>query len=252
MRKKFVAGNWKMFKNISEAKAFGEEFVLLEKPDEEKVEVAICAPFIQLSQLKQSFKGTSIKIGAQNVHFAKEGAYTGEISIDMLKELKVDYCIVGHSERREYFNETDESVNAKLRALLKDGEITPILCVGEALNIREAGEEKAFVEKQLMEDFKNIPKEDAKRVVIAYEPIWAIGTGKTATPEEADEMCRSIRDKLKELYDKSLGDEIIIQYGGSVKGSNASEILNMKDIDGALVGGASLKPDEFNSIINFK
>lgn len=249
MRIPFIAGNWKMFKTKAEAKAFAKEFKELYKDTD--VKTAICAPFTQLDTLKDAFAGTGIGVGAQNVHYEDEGAFTGEVSLSMLKEIGVDYCVIGHSERRQYFNETDETVNLKLKKILGDSHIVPILCVGENLDQREAGQEKEIVEGQIKADFAGIPAEQAKKVVIAYEPIWAIGTGKTATPEQAGEMCAAIRGILEDLYGEEICDEIIIQYGGSVKPENATEIMNMAEIDGALVGGASLIPEKFMQIINF-
>ena len=248
MRYPFIAGNWKMYKTVAEAKAFAAEFKKLYHDTD--VKAAICAPFPQLAALVEAFKGTGIGVGAQNVHFEKEGAFTGEVSVPMLEEIGVDYCIVGHSERRQYFSETDESVNRKLRALLET-KIVPILCVGENLQQREAKKAVTVVSSQIKADFKDIQSEDAAKIVVAYEPIWAIGTGKTATPEQAGEMCSLIRETLIELYDEETADQIIIQYGGSVKPENASQILNMEEIDGALVGGASLDPLKFIDIVNF-
>ncbi|MBF1181809.1 MAG: triose-phosphate isomerase, partial [[Eubacterium] sulci] len=215
------------------------------------VRVAICAPFTQLVALKEAFAGTNVKLGAQNVHFEDEGAFTGEISVEMLKEIGVDYCIIGHSERREYFAETDETVNLKLKKLFSSSEIIPILCVGENLSEREAGNAFDVVEGQLKADLEGIDKADVSKLVIAYEPIWAIGTGKTATPEQAGEMCAHIRNIVEKLYDEDTCDSVIIQYGGSVKPENASEIMNMDEIDGALVGGASLDASKFIKIVNF-
>ena len=248
MRYPFIAGNWKMYKTVAEAKAFAAEFKKLYHDTD--VKAAICAPFPQLAALVEVFRGTGIGVGAQNVHFEKEGAFTGEVSVPMLEEIGVDYCIVGHSERRQYFVETDESVNRKLKALLET-KIIPILCVGEDLQQREAKKAVTVVSSQIKEDFKEIRREDAAKIVVAYEPIWAIGTGKTATPEQAGEMCSLIRETLIELYDEETADQIIIQYGGSVKPENASQILNMEEIDGALVGGASLDPLKFIEIVNF-
>lgn len=244
-----IAGNWKMYKTTAEAKAFAEEFSKLYKDTD--VRVAICAPFTQLVALKEAFAGTNIKLGAQNVHFEDEGAFTGEISVEMLKEIGVDYCIIGHSERREYFAETDETVNLKLKKLFSSSEIIPILCVGENLSEREAGNAFDVVEGQLKADLEGIDKADVSKLVIAYEPIWAIGTGKTATPEQAGEMCAHIRNIVEKLYDEDTCDSVIIQYGGSVKPENASEIMNMDEIDGALVGGASLDASKFIKIVNF-
>ena len=244
-----IAGNWKMYKTTAEAKAFAEEFSKLYKDTD--VRAAICAPFTQLVALKEAFAGTNVKLGAQNVHFEDEGAFTGEISVEMLKEIGVDYCIIGHSERREYFAESDETVNLKLKKLFSSSEIIPILCVGENLSEREAGNAFDVVEGQLKADLEGIDKADVSKLVIAYEPIWAIGTGKTATPEQAGEMCAHIRNIVEKLYDEDTCDSVIIQYGGSVKPENASEIMNMDEIDGALVGGASLDASKFIKIVNF-
>lgn len=244
-----IAGNWKMYKTTAEARAFAEEFSKLYKDTD--VRAAICAPFTQLVALKEAFAGTNVKLGAQNVHFEDEGAFTGEISVEMLKEIGVDYCIIGHSERREYFAETDKTVNLKLKKLFSSSEIIPILCVGENLSEREAGNAFDVVEEQLKADLEGIDKADVSKLVIAYEPIWAIGTGKTATPEQAGEMCAHIRNIVEKLYDEDTCDSVIIQYGGSVKPENASEIMNMDEIDGALVGGASLDASKFIKIVNF-
>ena len=248
MRIPIIAGNWKMFKTQAEAKAFAEEFKGLYQGTD--VQTAICAPYTNLPVLVEAFAGSKIGVGAQNVHFAEEGAYTGEISVKMLEEIGVDFCIVGHSERRQYFAETDETVNLKLKALLA-GPIRPIMCVGESLEQRDKGELFDFVKSQLVGGLADISAEDMKKIVIAYEPIWAIGTGRTATPEQAEEMCAFIRNCLIEMYSEEVADEVIIQYGGSVKPANATEIMNMDEIDGALVGGASLKPADFMAIIDF-
>ena len=248
MRIPFIAGNWKMFKTKAEAIAFAEEFRELYKDTD--VQTAICAPFTNLEALKEAFAGTEIKVGAQNVHFADEGAFTGEISVSMLEEIGVDFCIVGHSERRQYFGETDETVNKKLKKLF-EGPIRPLLCVGESLEERDADKAFDVVGGQIKADLEGIDAADVKKLVIAYEPIWAIGTGRTATPDQAEEMCAFIRKTLIELYGEEVSDEVIIQYGGSVKPANATEIMNMDEIDGALVGGASLKPKDFMEIIDF-
>ena len=248
MRKPFIAGNWKMFKTQKDAKAFAKEFKTLYHPSD--VKVAFAAPYTDLAALKAAFRGTGIAVAAQNMHWEDTGAFTGEISAKMLKEIGVEYCIIGHSERRQYFRETDASVNRKIKKALEEG-ILPILCVGESLKTREAGEQNAFVEKQIIADFKGVSAEDAKKITVAYEPIWAIGTGKTASPRQAQQMCAFIRKILTKLYGEDISEEIVIQYGGSVKPSNATELMNMDDIDGALVGGASLKPEDFISIINF-
>ena len=248
MRYPFIAGNWKMYKTIAEARAFAEEFKKIYQPSD--VRVAICAPYPQLPILVEAFRGTGIGVGAQNVHYEAEGAFTGEVSIPMLQEIGVDYCIVGHSERRQYFAETDETVNLKLKKLL-EGPIRPIMCVGESLEQRDSGVLFDFVKGQLEGGLEGIDPEDIKKIVIAYEPIWAIGTGRTATPEQAEEMCSFIRKTLIDMFGEDVADEVIIQYGGSVKPANATDIMNQDEIDGALVGGASLKPADFMNIIDF-
>ena len=248
MRIPFIAGNWKMYKNIAEAKEYAMKFKTLYHGTD--VKTAVFAPYPQLPLLVEEFKGTGIGVGAQNVHFAKEGAYTGEVSVSMLEELGVDYCLVGHSERRQYFGETYETVNLKLKALLET-KILPVVCVGETLEEREAGKEKDIVSEQTKKAFEGVSADDAAKVTVAYEPVWAIGTGKTATAEQANEMCYCIRMTLAEIYDMETADKIVIQYGGSVKPENATEIMNMEEIDGALVGGASLEPLRFIEIINF-
>ena len=248
MRIPFIAGNWKMFKTKAEAKAFAEEFKALYGGTD--VKAAVCAPYTNLELLVELFAGTGIGVGAQNVHFADEGAYTGEVSVRMLEEIGVDYCIVGHSERRQYFAETDETVNLKLKKLL-EGPIRPIMCCGESLEQRDSGVLFDFVKSQLAGGLAGIGAEDVRKIVIAYEPIWAIGTGRTATPEQAEEMCAFIRNTLIEMYGEAVADEVIIQYGGSVKPANATEIMNQDEIDGALVGGASLKASDFMEIIDF-
>ncbi len=248
MRYPFIAGNWKMYKTTAEAKAFAQEFKKIYQPSD--VKTAIFAPFTQLAALAEEFKGTGICLGAQNVHYEREGAFTGEISVPMLREIGVEYCIVGHSERRQYFNESDETVNRKAKALLEAG-ITPVICVGENLYQREHNYQDKLVAEQVANAMEGIPAEDAAKVVIAYEPIWAIGTGRTATPIQANHMCKVNRDDLEEIYGDETADKVVIQYGGSVKPENASEILNMEEIDGALVGGASLEPLKFIEIVNF-
>ena len=249
MRTPLIAGNWKMNNNITESLNLVKNLIQLTK-DSKDVEVLVCSPFTSLYSIRQILKGTNIKLGAQNMHYEENGAYTGEISPLMLNDIGVDYVIIGHSERRQYFNEIDEAVNKKLKSAIKFG-IKPILCVGETLEQRESKIEKDTVKKQIINAFKNINNEDSVNVVIAYEPIWAIGTGKTATSDEANEMASFIRETYAEIYSKELSNNVIILYGGSVKGSNASEIMSQSDIDGALVGGASLKAEEFINIINF-
>lgn len=247
MRKPIIAGNWKMHKTIAEALEFVNE--VKDRVNNDKVEAVICAPFTLLKDLKQATKGTNIKIGAQNMHFEEKGAFTGEISPLMLKELDMDYVVIGHSERRQYFNETDETVNKKVLKALEVG-IDPILCVGETLEEREAGNTKDVCKVQVEKALENVYKEDLAKVVIAYEPVWAIGTGKTATSEDANDVIAYIREVVANLYGE-LANEVRIQYGGSVKPSNVAEIMNQSDIDGALVGGASLEANDYVELVNF-
>lgn len=248
MRKPIIAGNWKMHKTINEAKSFVEEIKGSIK--ETDVEAVICAPYTILKDLKEVTKGTNIKVGAQNMHFEENGAFTGEISPLMLKELEIDYVIIGHSERRQYFNETDETVNKKVKKALEHS-IIPIMCVGESLEQREAGDTKSIVKSQVEKGLQGIDHEDIKKIVVAYEPIWAIGTGKTASSEDANEVIAYIREVIKNVSSEDISEEIRIQYGGSVKPSNVEEIMNQSDIDGALVGGASLEPKDFIELVNF-
>ena len=247
MRKPIIAGNWKMHKTIAEALEFVND--VKDKVSNNEVEAVICAPFTLLKDLKEATKGTNIKIGAQNMHFEEMGAFTGEISPLMLKELDMDYVVIGHSERRQYFNETDETVNKKVLKAL-EVEINPILCVGETLEEREAGNTKNVCKVQVEKALENVSKEDIAKVVIAYEPVWAIGTGKTATSEDANDVIAYIREVVANLYGE-LANEIRIQYGGSVKPSNVAEIMNQSDIDGALVGGASLQANDYVELVNF-
>ena len=247
MRKPIIAGNWKMHKTIAEAMSFVNE--VKNKVENKNVDVVICAPFIALKDLVEATKGTSIKIGAQNMHFEESGAYTGEVSAQMLNEIGVDYVIIGHSERREYFNETNETVNKKVLKALKEG-LLPILCCGETLKQREAGETKEHCKEQIQKALENVSASDLEKIVIAYEPIWAIGTGKTATSDDANDVIAYIRNVVRDLYG-DLADNVRIQYGGSVKPSNISEIMAKSDIDGALVGGASLAPEDYVKLVNF-
>jgi len=247
MRKPIIAGNWKMHKTIAEALEFVND--VKDKVSNNEVEAVICAPFTLLKDLKEATKGTNIKIGAQNMHFEEMGAFTGEISPLMLKELDMDYVVIGHSERRQYFNETNETVNKKVLKAL-DVEINPILCVGETLEEREAGNTKNICKVQVEKALENVSKEDLAKIVIAYEPVWAIGTGKTATSEDANDVIAYIREVVANLYGE-LANEIRIQYGGSVKPSNVAEIMNQSDIDGALVGGASLQANDYVELVNF-
>ena len=248
MRKKIIAGNWKMNYCVNKAEDFVSEIKDAINTDE--VDVVICPNFVSLDRIGDLLDGTKIKLGAQNVHTEDKGAYTGETSVNMLAAVGVQYCIVGHSERRQYFAETNEVVNKKAKKLLEK-DINPIVCVGETLEEREANTMFDVVEKQVRESLDGIEEAQMKRnVVIAYEPIWAIGTGKTATAEQANEMCRFIREVVSKMYNESVAQAVRIQYGGSVKPANANEILNMSDIDGALVGGASLTND-FVAIVNY-
>ena len=248
MRIPFIAGNWTMFKTGREVVTFAEDFKKLYQDTD--VKTAVCAPYVYLGLLKNLFSGTKIKVGAQNAFYEDEGAFTGEVSVKMLEDLGVDYCIIGHSERRQYFGETDEIVNKKLKRLLA-GPITPILCVGENLQQREKEEQYLVVRDQLIWALSGITPQQAAKIVIAYEPVWAIGTGKTATPQQAEDMCEFIRNAVEALYGEDVADQVVIQYGGSVKPANATDIMDMPNIDGALVGGASLNASDFMEIIDF-
>lgn len=247
MRKKVIAGNWKMYKVTSEAQEFVEN-ILTKIETSEQVETIICAPYLFLPLLVEKTKDTTIKIAAQNMHFEDAGAYTGEISPVMLKDLGIDYVILGHSERREYFAETDESVNLKAHAAIKHG-LKPIICVGETLAQKEAGQTNAQIEMQVSKAIAGLTADQVSQTIIAYEPVWAIGTGKTATSEEANTVCAYIRTLIATLVSKDVAEQLIIQYGGSVKPDNIIELLSQSDIDGALVGGASLEPDSFLQLI---
>ena len=247
MRKPFIAGNWKMNKTVAEgvALATGLKETLAGVTD---MELAVCPTATVLSAVSAALAGSNIGVGAQNMYWEDSGAFTGEISPAMVKEL-AEYVIIGHSERRQYFGETDETVNCKLKAALAYG-ITPIVCIGESLEQNKAGETVAFVGGQIRGAFAGVSAEDAAKVVLAYEPIWAIGTGLTATPEDADRTIQAaIRDVLVELYDDATAEAIRVQYGGSVKPDNMAEFIVMPNIDGALVGGASLKVDSFTGIV---
>ncbi|HBG32696.1 MAG: triose-phosphate isomerase [Tenericutes bacterium GWC2_39_45] len=246
MRKPIIAGNWKMYKTKDDALAFIYA-VNLAVPSKDLVESVICAPSIFLRDLVKR-EGENIKIGAQNMHYANEGAYTGETSAAMLKSYGVDYVVIGHSERRAYFNETDETVNLKVIQAINN-DITPILCVGESLEIREAGTTDQVVKKQIEKAYLNVDAEEALKTVIAYEPIWAIGTGRTATPDQANDTIKAIRNVLQNLYGKEVAEAVRILYGGSVNTKNIESLLSMSDIDGALVGGASLDPNSFLTLV---
>ena len=247
-RKKIIAGNWKMNMTPSEAVSLVETLKPLVVNDE--VDVVFCVPAIDIIPATEAAKGTNINIGAENMYFEEKGAYTGEISPLMLKDAGVKYVIIGHSERREYFAETDETVNKKVLKAFEH-EITPIICCGESLTQREQGITIDWIRQQIKIAFLNVTADQAKTAVIAYEPIWAIGTGKVATTEQAQEVCAAIRVCIGELYDEATAEAIRIQYGGSVSGASAPELFAQPDIDGGLVGGASLKPD-FGKIVNYK
>lgn len=242
MRKPIIAGNWKMFKTRDEALSF--IYAVNDKmPSLDKVDTVVCAPFVVLRCLVKR-QGENLRIGAQNMHFEERGAYTGEVAPEMLTAIGVTYVIIGHSERRAMFNETDASVNKKLHAAFHHG-LTPILCVGEHLEERENGKTEEVIQNQLVQDLAGLSKAEVKELVIAYEPIWAIGTGKTATAEVADETCGFIRQTVANLYDEETAEAIRIQYGGSVKVNNIEELMKKPNIDGALIGGASLVPEDF-------
>ncbi len=251
MRMPFIAGNWKMNLTHIQAVKFMQDLGYTYK-NKNNCEVAVCPPTTALKSVKTLIDGDNlnIKLGAQNMYYESSGAFTGEISPEMLKALDVEYVIIGHSERRQYFNETNEIVNKKISAAFKIG-LKPIMCIGESLDIRESGKAEEFVINQLVECLAGIGEENINDLTIAYEPIWAIGTGKTATSEDANDMCRAIRSKTGELYGNKTSEILRILYGGSVKPSNMAELMNMPDIDGALVGGASLKVDDFTAIINY-
>lgn len=248
MRKPIIAGNWKMNNTISEGLELVKE--IKHVANDTDVEVIVCVPYIALDRIKSELKDSNIKVAAQNMHYEESGAFTGEISPLMLKEIDIDYCVIGHSERRQYFNETDETVNKKIKAAIKHN-IKSIVCIGETLEEREAGKEEDIVKAQLLNALEDVNASDMVNVVIAYEPIWAIGTGKTASSEDAGNMCSFIRETIKEKYGVDVSEEVRIQYGGSVKPNNVTEIMNQYDIDGALVGGASLKADDFIQLVRF-
>ena len=247
-RKKIIAGNWKMNKTPSEAVALVEELKPLVANEE--VDVVFCVPAIDIVPVVEAAKGSNIQVGAENMYFEEKGAFTGEISPNMLTDAGVKYVVLGHSERREYFAETSETVNKKMLKAFEHG-ITPIMCCGETLDQREQGVTMDFIRQQVKVGFQNVTADQAKTAVIAYEPIWAIGTGKTATSDQAQEVCGAIRECVAEIYDQATADSVRIQYGGSVNAGNAAELFAKPDIDGGLVGGASLKAD-FGKIVNYK
>ena len=246
MRQPIIAGNWKMYMTNTEATVLVE--ALKQVVADTSCEVVVCPPFTALSTVAELTEDTKVRVGAQNVFHEEEGAYTGEVSPAMLTDIGVSYVIVGHSERRSIFKEADRCVNKRVRIVLQHG-MGPILCVGESLNQRESGETVAFIHSQLEMGLHGVPAEEMPEVVIAYEPIWAIGTGRTATAEQAGEVCESIREKIASMYTPEIAEQVRIVYGGSVKPENAKEILAQPHVDGALVGGASLKADSFAGII---
>lgn len=247
-RRKIVAGNWKMNKTPSEAVALVEELKPLVKSND--VDVVFCVPAIDLIPVLEAVKGSNIEIGAENMYYEESGAYTGEIAPNMLTDIGVKYVVIGHSERREYFAETNETVNKKVLKAFEHG-ITPIVCCGESLTQREQGITIDWIRQQIKIAFLNVTADQTKTAVIAYEPIWAIGTGKTATSDQAEEVCAAIRVCIGEIYDQATAESIRIQYGGSVNAATAAELFAKPNIDGGLVGGASLKA-EFGQIVNYK
>lgn len=248
MRKQIIAGNWKMHTDLAEATILVEGIKAALAEGEVSREVVVCPPFTGLSTVADLIEDTDVRLGAQNMYFEPKGAFTGEVSPLMLTDVGCHYVILGHSERREYFSESDALINQKIKAAFQY-DLIPILCVGESLAQHEANETQSFIDSQLTAGLEGLTAEQVSQMVIAYEPIWAIGTGKTATAEQAGEVCTAIRAKVAALFDAATAEALRIQYGGSVKGSNAKEILSQPDIDGALVGGASLKADDFMAII---
>ena len=249
MRKPIIAGNWKMNKTAAQAVALINELKPLVAKS--KPEVVVCVPYTDLWAVADAIKGSKIKLGAENVAWADNGAFTGEISAEMLKEIGVEYVIIGHSERRQYFGETDASVNARLVQALKN-DLKPIVCVGETLTEREKNKTKRVLKKQVLEGFANITADDFKNIVIAYEPVWAIGTGKTATAEDANKTIGYIRSLVRKTWGAEVAKALRIQYGGSMKPGNAKELMAQRNIDGGLIGGAALKAEDFAGIVNYK
>ena len=248
MRKKVIAGNWKMNNDLNASQSLISKITSGLSGINYDCEIIICPPFTSLSEAHSLIKDTSVKLGAQNMYFEESGAYTGEVSAQMLKSIGCEYVILGHSERRTIFNEKDDLINKKIKAALKAG-LKPIFCVGETLEEREAGREKDVLQTQLSGGLSGISVEQMKSLIIAYEPVWAIGTGRTASPEQAEEMHNFIREFIKNDFTPETSENLTIQYGGSVKPENARELLSQQDIDGSLIGGASLKADSFLSII---
>ena len=249
MKNKFIAGNWKMNKTIADTKQFINELIPLVAGANNRV--ALCVPFTNLATAVELTKGTNIAIGAQNVHWAESGAFTGEISVNMLKELGVEYVVIGHSERRQYFGETDATVLKRTLAALAGG-LKPIVCIGETLSEREGGLMEEVLKRQTLEGLADVTAEQMADVVIAYEPVWAIGTGKTATNQEANDAIGFIRGILAEKYGSEVAENVFIQYGGSMNEKNAADLLSMPQIDGGLIGGASLVPEKFQAIVKAK
>ena len=248
MRKPIIAGNWKMNNTIAGTKALLTELIPLVK--DAKAEVVVCVPYTNIATAGELIKGTNIKLGAENVHWAEKGAFTGEISADMLLELGVECVIIGHSERRQYFGETDQTVNARVKTALAKG-LKPIICVGETLDEREGGIVEEVLVRQTTEAFKDVDKDQIDNIVIAYEPVWAIGTGKTATAQDANDTIAIIRNTIAKLYCPKCADKIRIQYGGSMNPKNASELMAQEQIDGGLIGGASLKAVDFSQVVKY-
>ncbi|WLV23936.1 triose-phosphate isomerase [Aciduricibacillus chroicocephali] len=247
MRKTVIAGNWKMHKLLNSAGQFIDD-IKSSVPSAMKTETIVCAPYLFLPLLVEKAKGTDIRIAAQNMHFEEKGAFTGEVSPGMLADIGVSHCVIGHSERREMFGETDDSVNKKTHAAFAHN-ILPIICVGESLEQRESGVMESHIRQQVENALSGLSDEQISKTIIAYEPIWAIGTGKTATDEEANDVCKHIRKTIAELSNQEIADQVIIQYGGSVKPDNIGDLLAKSDIDGALVGGASLEADSFVKLL---
>ncbi len=248
MKRPIIAGNWKMNNTNKGTKELIKELVPLVA--DAKCEVVVCVPFTDIDIARKSLRGSNVKLGAQNVHWAPKGAYTGEISAEMLKELKVEYVIIGHSERRQYFGETDESVNARVKAALEAG-LKPIICVGETLAERESGKTTEVVVRQINGAFDGIDRALLKRIVVAYEPVWAIGTGRTASAKDANDTIAVIRKAIRKLYGKTSAHAMRIQYGGSMNAKNASELMAQPEIDGGLIGGASLKAEDFAKVVHY-
>jgi len=248
MRKKVIAGNWKMNNDLSESQSLISKLVNDLSNEKISCDVIVCPPFTSLSKANSLLKNSVIKLGAQNMYFEENGAFTGEISASMLKSTGCEYVILGHSERRTIFGETDQVINKKIIKALQSG-LLPIFCVGETLKERESDETNNIIKRQITEGLKNITSDDMKKIIVAYEPVWAIGTGKTASPQQAEDVHAFIRGLVKSLYTNEIAEELVIQYGGSVKPDNAKELLSQKDIDGALVGGACLKSESFIGII---